>query len=323
MVSIIVPVYNSEKYIGRCIDSLRNQTLKDIEIILVDDGSKDSSAQICNSHVKVDERIKYVYKSNGGVSSARNLGLDIASGEYVMFVDSDDRLASDACLLLSKCIYEGKYDCVVCGIWQDSENLWTFDEEREYEINSLKKDFPRLLETELLSVCFNKIYRRDLIIKRFNNEMSFGEDLVFVLDYIENCNHIKIITAPLYLHNNINESSLCHNFNVRRLLDIETYQARIIRFYDGNDYDVNRKYIRDIICWLKFLFKSSLSDHEKIRILRQWKPNANICEMHFSDINVRNPDRLMLRCIKYGIPRVYLLVESVYKKLFKFIFEEV
>lgn len=95
LVSVIVPVYNVEKYLARCLDSIINQTYTNLEIILVDDGSKDSSGQICDEYAAKDQRIKVIHKQNGGLSSARNAGLDIASGSYIEFVDSDDWIDKD------------------------------------------------------------------------------------------------------------------------------------------------------------------------------------------------------------------------------------
>ena len=89
-ISIIVPVYNSEKYLGACIDSILSQSFRDIELILVDDGSRDSSSRICDDYAQKDGRVKVIHKANGGVSAARNDGLDIAKGEYITFIDSDD-----------------------------------------------------------------------------------------------------------------------------------------------------------------------------------------------------------------------------------------
>ena len=94
--SIIIPVYNAEDYLSRCLDSILNQAMNSYEVILVDDGSTDSSALICDRYSATDPRFRTVHKSNGGVSSARNAGLNLAKGEYIMFVDSDDALASDA-----------------------------------------------------------------------------------------------------------------------------------------------------------------------------------------------------------------------------------
>jgi len=88
--SVIVPVYNAEKYLDKCIQSILNQDYKNIEVILIDDGSLDNSGNICDEYAKVDSRVKVVHKKNGGVSSARNCGIDIATGEFIMFVDSDD-----------------------------------------------------------------------------------------------------------------------------------------------------------------------------------------------------------------------------------------
>lgn len=315
MVSIIVPVYNCQEYLDRCVESLRSQTLQNIEILLIDDGSTDSSVHICEKHVAVDHRVKCIHKKNGGVSSARNAGLEAALGEYVMFVDSDDRLIPEACEMMLKNICHAPYDCVICGIRQDTGNIWTFAQEREYNAVSFKREFPNLLETELLSVCFNKIYRRKLITRLFDQSMSFGEDLVFVLDYLENCQSIKIITTPLYFHNNLNESSLSHNFNTSRLLDIEKYQDRIVRFYGEEADAVYGKYSRDIIRWVGFLFRSSLSYHEKMWILDQWRKNAHIFKMKGLSKHLSHRDRFMLGSLKINSPELYLLAVCGYRAL--------
>ena len=100
-ISIIVPVYNSEKYLGACIDSILSQYFRDFELILVDDGSRDSSPHICDDYTQKDSRVKVIHKENGGVSAARNDGLDIAKGEYVTFIDSDDWVERDYLSTLS------------------------------------------------------------------------------------------------------------------------------------------------------------------------------------------------------------------------------
>ena len=95
LISVIVPVYNTEKYLGRCVDSIINQTYTNLEIILVDDGSPDNSPAICDEYAKKDQRIKVIHKENGGLSSARNAGLDIAKGDFISFIDSDDWVEKD------------------------------------------------------------------------------------------------------------------------------------------------------------------------------------------------------------------------------------
>ena len=114
-VSIILPIYNVEKYLDRCVDSLLNQTLKDIEIIMVDDGSPDNCPQMCDEYAKKDRRVKVVHKKNGGLGFARNSGLDIANGEYVAFVDSDDYVGLDMYKTLYDRAEVDKCDAVFCG----------------------------------------------------------------------------------------------------------------------------------------------------------------------------------------------------------------
>ena len=101
LVSIVVPIYKVEKYLSRCVQSLLNQTLKDIEIILVDDGSPDKCPEMCENYLKVDKRIKVVHKVNGGLSSARNAGINIATGKYIGFVDSDDSILPTMYIMVS------------------------------------------------------------------------------------------------------------------------------------------------------------------------------------------------------------------------------
>ena len=120
-ISIIVPVYNSEKYLDACIDSILSQSFRDFELILVDDGSKDSSAQICDEYASQDTRVRVIHKANGGVSAARNDGLDIAKGEYITFIDSDDWVERESLSTISnyrdydivffshRLVYEGGY----------------------------------------------------------------------------------------------------------------------------------------------------------------------------------------------------------------------
>lgn len=113
-VSIIVPIYNMEKYLGRCIDSILVQTHTNIEVILVDDGSTDSSPQVCDDYAKRDPRIKVIHKSNGGLSSARNAGLDIATGDYIGFVDSDDYISTDMYKVLAERLDNS--DCEIANV---------------------------------------------------------------------------------------------------------------------------------------------------------------------------------------------------------------
>ena len=115
-VSILVPIYNVEKYLSRCIESVLSQDFRDYELILVDDGSPDRCPQICDEYAKKDSRIKVIHKKNGGLSDARNIGLDIATGEYVMFIDSDDFVDIDMMESMMNNMIDNNVDLVVCNI---------------------------------------------------------------------------------------------------------------------------------------------------------------------------------------------------------------
>lgn len=285
MVTIVVPVYNAEKTLTRCIGSVLRQTYSDWELILVDDGSTDSSLDISRQFAKDDSRIHVISKTNGGVSSARNQGLRSANGEYIAFLDSDDRLCEDALDVLIKNIEASQTDCVVCGIKQDDGKLWAPERRRSYSsIGDFRSDFLYHLSTELFSVCFNKLYRRSLINKFFNEQCSFGEDLMFVLDYLENCQTIEIIPDALYLHNNLNINSISHNINSKRLIDVENCQHKILKYYGSEDTAVFTKYINDISWWIYKLYLSDNCNKDKIGILSNWRKTTLLRDKHVRDL---------------------------------------
>lgn len=211
--SVIIPVYNGEKTISRCLDSLLKQEMTGYEIIVVNDGSTDKTSEICQSYEKKYKQIKYLEKENGGVSTARNLGLEYACGNYILFVDSDDFVTEDyfvtivkytqnACdfLMFSKLVYDGE----------------TYKKQllRPHTLLAQKETFELLvtaLKNQLLNSPTNKIYRRDIIEKhniRFDPTLVIGEDKVFVIQYILNISNIRIIEEPIYVTSVENGDSL-------------------------------------------------------------------------------------------------------------------
>ena len=170
-ISIIIPVYNSEKYLEKCLDSLVYQTLKDIEIIVVNDGSTDSSEAIIKNYMKKDKRIKLLNKSNGGQASARNLGLTKATGEYIMFIDSDDYVEKDMCEMMYQTIIRG-YDMVITDYYIID------DDKRAYKKISNCDQGEISLKNYLLTSPgpWNKIYKKDLLL---NNNFKFPEGIMY------------------------------------------------------------------------------------------------------------------------------------------------
>ena len=186
-VSLIVPVYNTEKYLNKCIDSLINQTLKDIEIIIINDGSTDNSENIIKNYK--DSRSRYISKSNEGIGKTRNLGIGLANGEYLAFVDSDDYLASDFCEKMYNKANNDDCDVVICNFYKDDKKLI------EINLGSFKdcslKQNPALINMINLGPC-NKIYKKCLFDNndnRFVENLKY-EDVPFVVKMLLSANKI-------------------------------------------------------------------------------------------------------------------------------------
>lgn len=187
LISVIVPVYNAEQSIERCIKAIRKQSFDNIEIILVNDGSKDQSLQICNKHSLEDSRIIVIDKKNGGVSSARNAGLNVAKGDFVMFCDSDDWPESHWCRDMFAHYQED--NLVMCGCYVEGEQSYL-----PYEVKAdkgskwIKKSDYYKLKLANFNVPWNKIFERRIIEEyqiRFDERLTNGEDYLFVLQYLD------------------------------------------------------------------------------------------------------------------------------------------
>lgn len=205
-VSVIIPVYNAAPYLNDCITSIVAQTFTNWELFLIDDGSTDDSATICQKWENRDARIHYLYKTNGGVSSARNMGIDHAKGSRIMFVDADDICHYQILEGLLEPIIEEECDVVACRIdhFKDRMPVETklhSDTCRTlYGISSIYNCFN---DADILHAPFAKLYNKDIINKnniRFIESLSLGEDLCFNLDYLEHCNKGLFIDAPLYYY---------------------------------------------------------------------------------------------------------------------------
>lgn len=245
-VSIIIPVYNVEDYIERCLNSLVLQTLEDIEIIVINDGSTDSSQDIIEKFAKkYPDKIKAFEIENGGAAQARNIGLDKATGEYVGFVDSDDYVAKDMFEQLYNKAIEDNADIVNCAYYRENENRCI---EKETEIND---NFGKsVLEEPDIMVdsvpyIWNKIFKRDLIEKnniRFQ-KLRIYEDLVFTYELFMNANKISKVFEPLYFYTVTRETSLTHNFSEKRFDIFEAFNTLIDYAKKKNCFDTLRQEI--------------------------------------------------------------------------------
>lgn len=220
--SIIIPVYNVEDYLSKCLDSAIGQTMLDIEIICVNDGSKDGSFDILRQYAQQDDRIKVVDKSNGGLSSARNAGLKVATGEYICFLDSDDYVEPNLCERLYKEILQWKPDIIVFGanifpLTKDTD-AWTYN-----NLSPWTQIFPKFKPEIILSGnrgypfvwrnCFKRKYLESKGLW-FNEKVKFGEDTVFQLCAFPGARNIIFILDKLYNYRYDRKNSLM--FNSRR-----------------------------------------------------------------------------------------------------------
>ena len=203
-VSVIVPVYNLEKYIGRCLDSLINQDFDRYEIIVVNDGSTDNTGKICDEYSDKYDFVKTIHKSNGGVSSARNEGIKAAQGEYVMFVDGDDYVTSDYISTMYQCQIEYPECLIVCNLWKKTESSCEthIPTDSEKSIYS-KRDYYILYKMGISGYSFNKIFDNKKLHSEniyFDKSLALGEDAVFVAKYFELCEGLVVIPKPLYYY---------------------------------------------------------------------------------------------------------------------------
>lgn len=321
MISIIVPVYNSSLFLDKCIRSVVTQTYRDIELLLVNDGSTDNSGEICESWIRKDRRIRVIHQSNAGVSAARNRGIIEAKGEYIMFLDSDDAIQENTCFQLIRYQRKNNVDCIIFGALQKSGTLWISRDEKKYNsIVEFKQDFEKHLHTELLCPVWNKFYKRELIQHFFPQEMSFGEDLVFCLRYLTQCETICFVPWPLYIHNNQNEGSITHTFRVGHIEDIERWQDAIIFFSEKYPipYSLYNKYIKDVLFWLKRFYASTKMDGQtKKMFLKRWYTRSHLKGLNFSIYSMSLVDRLVLQCLHWhlwNVPNNLLSIKYALKR---------
>lgn len=253
MVSVVIPIYNVEKYLKKCIDSILNQSFNDFEIILVNDGSTDSSIEICNEYIEKDCRIILINKKNGGASSARNAGINVAKGKYVSFIDSDDCINDNYFNILVEKAEMNNCDVIVSGCKTIPNNVNIVP---SYKLNTVLRGTDFILSSDNvhskneLSAVFRCLYRLKLIKQNeilFNEKIFIGEDIIFNLEVLVNSDRVMAIADILYYYTINNPTSLMRSkfkSNLESSL-VEQYEKRI---YLSNKYNLinNKKYRNDM-----------------------------------------------------------------------------
>lgn len=231
MISIIVPVYNVEPFLPQCIDSILRQTYRNLEILLIDDGSPDKCGRICDEYARADNRIRVFHTENNGLSAARNLGLREARGEYIGFVDSDDWIDSDMYEILLRHLEENKADVSACEMWVERKNRKSCHSGKRPRFSIYKdKDAIRaLILWGLHTYAWNKLYRRDCWTNIWFPEEHTFEDTATIHKVILNAHIVSFTSTPLYHYRMQNIGSITSNHSMGSLMDNwNTYYDRYV-----------------------------------------------------------------------------------------------
>ena len=217
-ISVIVPVYNTEKYLKRCIDSILAQSFSDFELLLIDDGSTDASPAICDEYAAKDTRVRVFHKPNGGVSSARNIGIENTQGNFITFIDADDWIAENYLRILYR---NDNIDFSMLNYRAIGWNEW---EKREYHNQDYNESTLNLFLNNYLISCntpWGKLFKRCIILDkhiRFNEMLSYGEDTLFVIEYLKNVKSVHLDNYEGYYYNCENQLSLSRSVDTSSCL---------------------------------------------------------------------------------------------------------
>lgn len=254
MISIIVPAYNVEKYISKCIESILNQTYEDFEVLLINDGSTDNTLNICNEYAKKDSRIRVINKENGGLSSARNKGIDFAKGDWISFIDSDD--------YIHQCMYEILYrniifydaDISMCNykkVYNENINLENVDYKYSEDIkifNKIEALNQLYIEdnTNFVIMC-NKLYKKELFRNLRFDIGQIHEDQLIIHKILFKCNKLIYNNIPLYYYLQREGSIMNQEFNIKKISILRAFEDRILLFYKNNMDDLQHKAEKDYL----------------------------------------------------------------------------
>lgn len=316
LVSVIVPVYNSEHFLERCLDSILNQTYKNIEVLLINDGSTDSSGEICETFKNKDRRVRVIHQKNAGVSSSRNIGIDMSEGKYIQFVDSDDYIEPKMIEILTREI-EKKVELAICGYKIeniDDNGNSTFTESKNYNEYRINKDiflksFGLYFQDYYINYIWNKLYIASLIKNYnlyFDTQIDWGEDLIFNLEYLDICSKITITGNKLYNYVKYNEDSITSKFNKNLYCNQQSMYTKVRKFLKDNDsYSkinkdvVENRFTNMVIASINNLYhKNSTYNRTEIK-----KEISNIIRSNMVQKNIKyfNGDGIQKKLIGYMI----------------------
>ncbi len=242
MISVIVPVYNVELYLSQCIESIINQTYKDIEIILIDDGSPDNCGRICDEYAKKDSRVRVFHKENGGLSNARNYGIEKASGEYIGFVDSDDWLEPEMYETLINVAKENRADIVNCGFYYEFLKRTVIRENIEKKFDNTIDLCKALLNNEIVTGVWNKLFHRSCFADIKFPDGHVSEDTATIYKFFLKTGNVISISTPLYHYRISREGNITQTHTMANLVDFWlAHKSRFDFFSKDNRFNTDSK----------------------------------------------------------------------------------
>lgn len=290
LISVIVPIYNVEKYLDRCVDSIINQTYKNLEIILVDDGSPDNCPQMCDDYAKKDSRIKVVHKENGGLSDARNAGMKVATGEYVSFIDSDDYISLDFYETLLQTMIDNDSDIVECSVvkFYENEKFVEYNDDLKVTNYDTLDGLEGLInENPFKQHVWNKLYKTNIALDIPYAVGKLNEDEFWTYQIFGKAKKVTRINKTMYYYFQRGSSIMGNGYNIRRLDALEGKMNRQA-YIEKNFPTLATKAKVDLYGSCMFAYQSVLkfmtgNDKKKAgKIIKDYK---NRCKLTNDEIN--------------------------------------
>ncbi len=290
LISIIVPIYNVEKYLCKCVDSLINQTYKNLEIILVDDGSKDKCPEICDEYAKRDYRVKVVHKKNGGLSDARNAGMKIATGKYISFIDSDDYVSLDFIETLYNTMIKENSDIVECSVvkfYEDNHFDDYYDDFNVVNFSTVDGLSALISENPFHQHVWNKLYKSDIVLDIQFAVGKLNEDEFWTYQIFGKAKKVSKINKTMYYYLQRKNSIMGNKYDIRRLDVLEGKYNRQV-YMDRNFPELSQQAKIDFFGSCIFACQSSM----KFMNGKEKRKAKNIIKRFISECKISKEDLL-------------------------------
>lgn len=319
LISIIVPIYNKEKYISKCLDSILQQDYYNFEIIIIDDGSTDNSSHIVKDYCSKNKNIKYYFQTNQGVSAARNKGLDLVSGEYIIFIDADDYISKKfiSNLVLKKSIND---DIVIAGLSKYFynniflEKIFPSEEKILSQKDFFKNFFVEQNKNGIYGFVCSKLIKSSIIKEnnlRFNQDLVLGEDLEFFMRYYSFCKQIHLIKECDYFYLQNTNENLDIDYKKQLFIhkQIETVLDTSKALNDENIFQLKNK-----MSEIKYAFLSNLKDNKLKYLNEEIVFFKEIKLLESNDIN-KKAIKILIENERLQLLKIYLKIRLIYMKI--------